>query len=153
MLPVIDRRQSKHVLSTFTVLMATDKCVFYHAVSSPQWNSKPQRELFIAARRCWWTTLTEVVMKQILLTVKPRRQMEEEADWCLGGFPKVLFDPWKLSHLRSLPLTRPLFSSFDPLLDSTRCVSSVWICRDVCGPLWGLGIYRFVVYVLCGWVS
>lgn len=38
------------------------------------------------------STLPRIVMKPIVLTVKPRRRPGEEADWCLGGFPKVLFD-------------------------------------------------------------
>lgn len=78
---------------------------------------------------------------------------DKEADWSLGPFPKVLFDPGKLSHLLT-PTDSPVSalmccldtgSAFSSLVSMQRCMWATWHCTLV-------GISS-VHGVMCGWVS
>lgn len=118
--------------TSLMVLMTVNRYILYHIVSPPQsrvWIIHGCQALYY-----WCSTLTEILMKLILLTVKPRSQRREKLTGSLVVFQRVLFDLLNFhTFYRSYWLSSPC--CFDLLFRLLFCFSSLWICRGVCGTL------------------
>lgn len=109
-------------------IVSMNKCIFLHAAVTA-----------LIIQSCGVLSVSWSCCKADFADSETMKAEDKEADGSLGPFPKVLFDPGKLSHLLA-PADSPVSalmccldtrSAFSSLVSLQRCMWATWHCTLV----------------------